>query len=63
MTVPEGCGFAFQRGVSVAEQEDVTYGVGGRKCAVDTTYGLGGLALGDGSAALGKSPFVCKLAN
>lgn len=61
MVDPMGCGFAFQKSPMVAEDTDLRYGSGGKQVIVDTLYGLGGLQLGEGDAAVGKSPFICKL--
>lgn len=57
----EGSGYAFQMAPSVGEQPDLDFGTGGRKVAVDTDYGCGGLQLGQGTAAPGKSPLISKL--
>jgi hypothetical protein len=61
MIAPEGCGFAFQRSPAVGEDTDLRYGVNGMQVAVDCTYGVGGLELGEGSAGAGKSPLVAML--
>ncbi|HNC40324.1 MAG TPA: P22 phage major capsid protein family protein [Nitrosomonas sp.] len=59
----EGSGYAFQQAPSVAEQSDISYGTGGKLVAVDCDYGVGGLQLGEGTAASGKSPLIAKLAD
>lgn len=61
MIAPEGMGFAFQRNPAVGEDTDLRYGVNGMQVAVDCTYGVGGLQLGEGTAASGKSPLVALL--
>jgi hypothetical protein len=61
MMTPEGSGIAFQKAPQVAEDTALQYGTGGRQVAVDQLYGVGGLQLGEGDAAVGKSPLVCKL--
>ena len=61
MVEVSGSGIAFQRNPSVAEQQEVRYGSGGRIVTVDQLYGLGGLQLGEASADSGKSPLVAKL--
>lgn len=61
MVCPEGSGFAFQKAPAVAEQQEIKYGTGGKLVAVDVLYGVGGLLLGEGSAAVGKSPLIAKL--
>jgi hypothetical protein len=57
----EGCGYAFQKAPAVAEQVALQYGTGGKQVAIDCLYGIGGLQLGEGSAAVGKSPLIAKL--
>lgn len=57
----EGSGFAFQKAPMVAEDVALQYGTGGKQVAVDCLYGVGGLQLGEGSAAVGKSPLIAKL--
>jgi len=61
MVAPEGMGFAFQRAPAVGEDTDLRYGVSGMQVAVDCTYGLNGLQVGEGTAAAGKSPLVAIL--
>jgi len=61
MVAPEGCGFAFQKNPSVAQDTDLDYGTGGQKVVVDCLYGLNGLQLGEGGAAAGKSPMISQL--
>ena len=61
MIAPEGMGFAFQRNPAVGEEDNLDYGTQGRKVVVDCTYGVGGLQLGEGTAASGKSPLVALL--
>ncbi len=56
-----GLGIAFQMLPKYAEQVEVAYGSEGRKAVVDQLYGVGGLQLGEGSAASGKSPLIAKL--
>lgn len=63
MVDPEGCGYAFQRAPAVASDTDLDYGTGGQKVVVDQLYGIGGLQLGEGSAAAGFSPLISKLAD
>lgn len=61
MVAPEGSGIAFQKAPAVAEDDDLRYGTGGKQVAVDQLYGVSGLQLGEGDAAVGKSPLICKL--
>jgi len=63
MVAPEGSGFAFQRSPAVAEDQALKYGTGGREVAVDCLYGLNGLQLGEGTAGVGESPLIAKLAD
>lgn len=62
MVEQTGSAIAFQRGAKYAEESNLDYGTDGKKAVVDTTYGLGGLQIAEGTAAAGKSPFICKLA-
>lgn len=57
----EGSAVAFQMAPRVAEDTDLRYGTGGMQCAVDQLYGVGGLQIGEGSAAVGKTPLIAKL--
>ena len=59
----EGSAYAFGMAPAVAEQQAIAYGTGGVQVAVDTTYGVGGLQLGEAGAASGKSPLIAKLAD
>jgi hypothetical protein len=61
MVAPEGSGIAFQMAPRVAAEQDLTFGTGGQLVAVDQLYGVGGLLLGEGSAAANKSPLIAKL--
>ena len=63
MVCPAGVGFAFQKNPTVAQDTDLDYGTGGQKVVVDCVYGLNGLQLGEGGAAVGKSPMVAQLAD
>jgi len=62
MVETTGSAIAFQSTAKYAEQDNLDYGTGGKKAVVDAVYGLGGLQIAEGTAAAGKSPFVCKLA-
>lgn len=61
MVNTEGSALAFQKAPAVAEDKALQYGTGGMQVAVDTLYGVGGLQIGEGTAAVGKSPLVAKL--
>lgn len=61
MVIPEGVGFAFQKAPAVAEAPNLSYGTGGVEIAVDQLFGVDGLFIAEGTAAAGKTPFVCKL--
>jgi hypothetical protein len=52
MVNQEGCGFAFQKAPSVAEDTALQYGTGGKQVAVDVLYGVGGLQLVGGNSEL-----------
>jgi hypothetical protein len=56
-----GSAIAFQAAPSIDEEKDLRYGTGGKQVAVDQLYGTGGLQLGEGDAAVGKSPLIAKL--
>lgn len=61
MVETSGCGIAFQAAPSIEEQQELTYGTGGKLVAVDQLYGVGGLQIEQGDAAAGKSSLVAKL--
>jgi hypothetical protein len=52
MVNPEGCGFAFQKAPSVAEDTALQYGTGGKQVAVDVLYGVGALQVVGGNSEL-----------
>lgn len=61
MVEKSGYGYAVQRAAKYAEQPNLDYGTDGVKAVVDMTWGHGGLQLGEGTAASGKSALVAKL--
>jgi hypothetical protein len=61
MVAPEGAGIAFQMAPRVSQQDDLTFGTGGKLVAIDQLYGVGGLQIGEGSAAATKSPLIAML--
>lgn len=61
MVNTEGSAYAFQKQPMVAEDTALQYGTGGKQVAVDCLYGVGGLQIGEGSAAATKSPLIAKL--
>jgi hypothetical protein len=63
MVAREGSAIAFQKAPAVAEDTALQYGTGGKQVAVDQLYGVGGLQLGEGTAAATKSPLIAKLRN
>ena len=63
MSEDGGVAIAFQKEISMQEQDDVSYGTGGKKVAVDVVYGLGGLQIEEAGAAATKSPLVAILTN
>ena len=54
-------GYAFQKSASYAEQDEIAYGVGAKRAAIDQLFGLKGMQLGQKGAASGKSPLVIGL--
>lgn len=54
-------GYAFQKTASYAEQDEIAYGVGAKRAAIDQLFGLKGMQLGQKGAASGKSPLVIGL--
>ena len=54
-------GYAFQKTASYAEQDEIAYGVGAKRAAIDQLFGLKGMQLGQKGAAAGKSPLVIGL--
>jgi N4-gp56 family major capsid protein len=56
-----GLAYAFQKTASYAEENEIAYGVGAKRAAVDQLFGLKGMQLGQKGAAAGKSPLVIGL--
>lgn len=56
-----GLAYAFQKTASYAEQDELAYGVGAKRAAIDQLFGLKGMQLGMKGAASGKSPLVIGL--
>lgn len=56
-----GLAYAFQKTASYAEQDELAYGVGAKRAAIDQLFGLKGMQLGQKGAAAGKSPLVIGL--
>jgi hypothetical protein len=56
-----GLAFAFQKNASYGEQDEIGYGVGAKKAAIDQLFGVKGMQLGQKGAASGKSPLVIGL--
>lgn len=56
-----GLAYAFQKTASYAEQDEIAYGVGAKRAAIDQLFGLKGMQLGQKGAASGKSPLVIGL--
>lgn len=56
-----GLAFGFQKQASYGEQDEIGYGVGAKKAAIDQLFGLAGLQLAKKGAAAGKSPLVLGL--
>lgn len=56
-----GLAYAFQKGASYGEQDEIGYGVGAKKAAIDQLFGVKGMQLGQKGAASGKSPLIIGL--
>ena len=56
-----GLAYAFQKNASYGEQDEIGYGVGAKKAAIDMLFSVKGLQLGMKGAASGKSPLVIGL--
>jgi N4-gp56 family major capsid protein len=56
-----GLAYAFQKSASYAEQDELAYGVGAKRAAIDQLFGVKGMQLGQKGAASGKSPLVIGL--
>lgn len=56
-----GVAYAFQKSASYAEQDEIGYGVGAKRAAIDQLVGVKGMQLGQKGAAAGKSPLVIGL--
>lgn len=56
-----GVAYAFQKSASYAEQDELAYGVGAKRAAIDQLVGVKGMQLGQKGAAAGKSPLVIGL--
>lgn len=60
MVAREGTGFAFQVAPAIAEEDNLDYGVNGKKVVADALYGVSGLQMGEANAPGGKSAFITK---
>jgi hypothetical protein len=56
-----GLAYAFQKGASYGEQDEIGYGVGAKKAAIDQLFGVKGMQLAQKGAASGKSPLIIGL--
>lgn len=56
-----GLAYAFQKGASYGEQDEIGYGVGAKKAAIDQLFSVKGMQLGEKGAATGKSPLIIGL--
>jgi hypothetical protein len=56
-----GLAYAFQKNASYGEQDEIGYGVGAKKAAIDQLFGVKGMQLGQKGAAAGKSPLIIGL--
>ncbi len=53
--------YAFQKNASYGEQDELSYGVGAKKAAIDQIMGVKGMQLGQKSAGATKSPLIIGL--
>lgn len=56
-----GLAYAFQKNATYGEQDELSYGVGAKKAAIDQVLGIKGMQLGQKGAAAGKSPLIIGL--
>jgi hypothetical protein len=56
-----GLAYAFQKNASYGEQDEIGYGVGAKKAAIDQLFGVKGMQLAQKGAAAGKSPLIIGL--
>jgi hypothetical protein len=56
-----GLAYAFQKAASYGEQDEIGYGVGAKKAAIEQLFGVKGMQLGQKGAASGKSPLIIGL--
>lgn len=56
-----GLAFAFQKAATYGEQDEIGYGVGAKKAAIEQIFSVKGMQLGQKGAASGKSPLVIGL--
>ena len=56
-----GLAYAFQKNASYGEQDEIGYGVGAKKAAIDQLFGVKGMQLAQKGAASGKSPLIIGL--
>jgi N4-gp56 family major capsid protein len=56
-----GLAYAFQKNASYGEQDELAYGVGAKRAAIDQIFGIRGMQLSQKGAASGKSPLVIGL--
>jgi N4-gp56 family major capsid protein len=56
-----GLAYAFQKAATYGEQDEIGYGVGAKKAAIEQIFSVKGMQLGMSGAASGKSPLVIGL--
>jgi hypothetical protein len=56
-----GLAYAFQKNASYGEQDEIGYGVGAKRAAIDQLFGVKGMQLGAKGVAAGKSPLIIGL--
>lgn len=58
-----GLGYAFWQQPKASEQDCNEFGTDGKRVAIDQRFGIGGMHLGEGSAAATESALICKDGN
>lgn len=56
-----GLAYAFQKNAAYGEQDEIGYGVGAKKAAVDQLFGIKGMQLGEKGVGATKSPLIIGL--
>lgn len=56
----EGLAYGFQRNPAIGSEDDIDYGVGAKKWAMDGLFGVKGFLIGEGSAGAAESAHIIK---